>query len=173
MRHRLAFATLCLLLLAPLGCGGNSLGNGYSRKGENTYFRGKRIDRAGAHDIKEFAVIVRHPLKLCSDVDAASFRVLSQDYTADKNKVYYKWISGPRFWVVEISGADPATFEVLGLGLATLVALSVAMPAPAFAQKIRSQDIEQRWQLLEYRDLAGDTQLVPAGIGATVHDGIV
>lgn len=108
----------CLLTISLIsGCGEN-LGEGYSRKGEFIYYKGKRIDKSGANDISEFAVIARRKLTLCSNVDAASFEVLSQDYTKDKNKVYYKWISGSRFWVVEVPGADSETFEVLGLSLA-------------------------------------------------------
>lgn len=32
--------------------------------------------------------------------------------------VHYMWIGGPDFWVVEIPGADPATFAVLGFNIA-------------------------------------------------------
>lgn len=114
------FRLVPLLSLAMItgSCAGEELGNGYSRQGDHIFFKSKRIDSAGAHDIDELAVIVGHKLTQCSNVDAASFRVFSQDYTGDKNKVYYKWISGPRFWVVELADADPATFKVLSLGLA-------------------------------------------------------
>ena len=95
-----------------------ALDHGYSRRGKFIYFRNKRIDEAGSHDIDDFAVAVRHKLKLASDVDADSFQVLSREYTKDKNKVYYKWISPGRFWVVEVPGADPATFEAVAFELA-------------------------------------------------------
>jgi hypothetical protein len=97
---------------------GEDLGHGYSRKGENIYFQGHRIDQAGRDDIDKFAKVVGHPLTLCKDVDAASFVALSGEYTKDKNKVYYKWISPGRFWVVELADADPTTFAVLDFNLA-------------------------------------------------------
>jgi hypothetical protein len=107
------------ILVFCISCSGDQeLGHGYTREGEFIYFEGKRIDREGAHDLDEFAVIVGHELTLANEVDAATFQGLSEDYSKDENKVYYKWISGPRFWVVEIPGADPATFEPLGLALA-------------------------------------------------------
>jgi hypothetical protein len=94
------------------------LGHGYTRKAGHIYFEGRRIDQEGRHDIDRFAKAVGHPLTLCKDVDAASFAALSRDYTKDKNKVYYRWISPGRFWVVELPTADPATFAVLDSDLA-------------------------------------------------------
>ncbi|MFW6151832.1 MAG: DKNYY domain-containing protein [Verrucomicrobiota bacterium] len=105
------FVSGCLLTGEPLG-------HGYSRSREYILFEGKRIDREGRHDIDEFADAVGHPLKLCSAVDSASFVVLNEDYTKDKNRVYYKWISPGRFWIVELVGADPTTFESLDSDLA-------------------------------------------------------
>ncbi len=40
-------------------------------------------------------------------------QALSEEYTKDKGKVYYKWISDDRFWVVELPLADVQTFEVI------------------------------------------------------------
>ena len=97
---------------------GDSLGNGYSRRGDIIFYNGKRIDKSGTGNIDRFATIVGHKLTLCSNVDAESFKVLSEEYTADKNKVYYKWISGRAFWVVELPKADPQSFKALGPGLA-------------------------------------------------------
>lgn len=95
------------------------LGEGYSQRGESIYFNGQRIDQAGSRDIDDFAKAVGHKLKLCTDVDADSFEVLSREYTRDRNKVYYKWISpGSRFWVVELPDADPKTFEAIAFELA-------------------------------------------------------
>ena len=94
------------------------LGHGYSRKGGHILFEGQRIDEAGRHDIDRFAKTVGYPLTLCKDVDAPSFVALSRDYSKDKNKVYYRWISPGRFWVVELSDADPGTFAVLDSDLA-------------------------------------------------------
>lgn len=95
-----------------------SLGHGYQRSGGHILFKGKRIDREGRRDIDEFARDVGHPLTLCRDVDAASFEPLSEEYSKDKHRVYYKWISPGRFWVVELPDADPDTFTVLDFNLA-------------------------------------------------------
>lgn len=94
------------------------LGHGYARQGRSILFSGKRIDQEGAHDIERFAKAAGRKLTLCNNVDAASFQPLSDEYTKDKNKVYYKWISPGRFWVVELPEADAVSFEVLGFNLA-------------------------------------------------------
>ncbi len=95
-----------------------SLGHGYSRRGEHIYFKDERIDQAGADTLKDFERGFGRDLVLAHDVDAASFAALSEEYAKDKNKVYYKWISPGRFWVVVIPDADPATFEVMDFSLA-------------------------------------------------------
>ena len=115
----IAFAAVLLTLVyfgydAPR----TSVGNGYARDERYVFFKGERIDQAGQHDIEKFARAVGHPLTLCKDVDAPSFVSMSEEYSKDKNKVYFKWISPGRFWVVELAGADPATFAVLDSGLA-------------------------------------------------------
>jgi serine/threonine protein kinase len=97
---------------------GDVLGHGYTRVGEFIYFDGQRIDQAGKRDIDEFAQFIGQDLTLCSDVDASSFKALSEEYTKDKNKAYYKWISPGRFWVVELPKADVKSFEVIGFNLA-------------------------------------------------------
>lgn len=97
---------------------GEVLGNGYVRKGAFIYFDGQRIDQAGKDDIDQFADFTELELSLAEDVDAASFKALSEEYTKDKNKVYYKWISPGRFWVVQLPQADVSSFEVLGFNFA-------------------------------------------------------
>lgn len=94
------------------------LKHGYRRRGNVIYSNNQRIDQAGADDIDAFAKAVGHKLKLASNVDADSFRVLSREYTCDKNSVYYRWISPGRFWIVEVPGADPKTFRAVGFELA-------------------------------------------------------
>jgi hypothetical protein len=117
-RHtRFSIFLFCFAFLAA-ECTAEDLGKGYSRKGGFVFFEGKRIDQEGAHDIKKFSRAAGRKLTLCSKVDAASFEVLSEEYTKDKNKVYYKWISPGRFWVVELPKADAATFESVGFNLA-------------------------------------------------------
>ena len=59
-------------------CTAEDLGKGYSRKGEFIFFKGKRIDQEGAHDIDKFSRAARQKLTLCSNVEAVSFKVLSE-----------------------------------------------------------------------------------------------
>ncbi|HMO16108.1 MAG TPA: DKNYY domain-containing protein [Pirellulaceae bacterium] len=94
------------------------LGHGYSRLGEFIFFDKQRIDQAGKEDFDKFIKAADLNLSQCADVDAASFKALSEQYTKDKNKVYYKWISPGRFWVVELPLADVPSFEVIGFNLA-------------------------------------------------------
>lgn len=94
------------------------LEHGYTRIGKYILFKGKRIDKEGAHDLDRFARLIPRKLKLASNVDAASFAALSNGYTKDKNMVYYKWISPGRFWVCELPEADPETFESVAFNLA-------------------------------------------------------
>jgi hypothetical protein len=65
------------------------LGHGYQRQGAFICFDGQRIDQAGQDDLEEFAQTVGYELTLCHDVDVASFKALSEEYTKDKNNVYY------------------------------------------------------------------------------------
>ncbi len=94
------------------------LGHGYSRQGDFIYFNQQRIDQAGEEDFDRFAKSAHLKLKQCADVDAVSFKALSEEYTKDKQKVYYKWISSNRFWVVELPLADAKSFEVINSNLA-------------------------------------------------------
>lgn len=95
-----------------------SLGHGYSRRGDHIYFEGVRIDQAGRETLAGFQRTLGRRLTLANNVDAATFTALSEEYSKDKNTVYYKWISPGLFWVVEIPNADPATFEVIDSNLA-------------------------------------------------------
>ena len=111
---------LGLLLSLFSGCveKGEPIGHGYSRSGNLIYFEGKRIDRAGGSQIHKFSKSIGRLLTLCSNLDADSFEVLSEEYSKDKNMVYYKWISPGKFWVVEMPDADPGSFELLDMNLA-------------------------------------------------------
>ena len=95
-----------------------SLGHGYSRHGDYIYFEGVRIDQAGRETLEGFQRTLGRRIVLANDVDAASFIALSEEYSKDRDTVYYKWISPGRFWVVMIPNADPATFEVMDFNLA-------------------------------------------------------
>lgn len=94
------------------------LGHGYTRQGDFIYFDKQRIDQAGKKDFDRFAKTANLKVSQCTDVDAASFKALSEEYTKDKNKVYYKWISNEHFWVVELPLADAQSFEVISANLA-------------------------------------------------------
>ncbi len=94
------------------------LGHGYSRQGDFIFFDKQRIDQAGRQDFDRFAKATNLKWTQCANVDAASFKALSEEYTKDKNKVYYKWISPGRYWVVELPLADVSSFEVIGFNLA-------------------------------------------------------
>jgi len=111
-------ALLCLLA-SPMGCSAaEDLGHGYTRKGEHIFYAGKRIDQEVPHDLDFLKSFLKRELTIPKAVDAVSFEALSKDYSKDQSKVYYRWIRGAKFWVVEIADADPATFEVLGTALA-------------------------------------------------------
>lgn len=94
------------------------LGHGYARQGDFIFFDQQRIDQAGREDFDKFARFANLKASQCKDVDAASFKALSEEYTKDKNKVYYKWISPGRFWVIELPLADIKSFEVIDSNLA-------------------------------------------------------
>ncbi len=94
------------------------LGHGYSRQEDFIYFNKQRIDQAGKEDFERFAKSTNLKLRQSTEVDALSFKALSEEYTKDKNKVYYKWISDGLFWVVELPLADAKSFEVINSNLA-------------------------------------------------------
>jgi hypothetical protein len=94
------------------------LGHSYSRKGDFIFFDKQRIDQAGGEDFDKFAKATNPALTQCANIDAASFKALSEEYSKDKNKVYYKWVSQKRYWVVELPFADAVSFEVIGFNLA-------------------------------------------------------
>lgn len=99
-----------------------SLGHGYMLRGEHIHFvggsstgvdGGTRIDKPSKANIKGFQDALDQPLPLCSSPDAASFEALSEEYSRDRNKVYYKWISPGKFLVIELHGADVESFRAL------------------------------------------------------------
>ncbi|OUT53907.1 MAG: hypothetical protein CBB71_23525 [Rhodopirellula sp. TMED11] len=130
-RRFLQRAVVCVCLtgvLCPLVDAEDNLGLGYVRRGDAIHFvggeknantgEGTRIDQPGKGVIFGFRRAMTRPVKLCAAPDAASFEVLSEEYTRDKNKVYYKWISPGRFLMIELPNADPMTFAVVGSNLA-------------------------------------------------------
>jgi hypothetical protein len=94
------------------------LGFGYTRSGKSVCFEGKRIDQESQRTVKRFAKEMelernRHEWKLCDDFDTDSFEAISEQYTKDKNNVYFKNITPGHFWITVLEHADPATFAVI------------------------------------------------------------
>jgi hypothetical protein len=98
------------------------LGHGYTRHGEDIYFDGggvtgldgeKRIDSPSKENVEGFEKSLGRKVTLCTELDGATFVPLSEEYSRDQNRVYYKWISPGRFLVIELPKADVASFEVL------------------------------------------------------------
>ena len=111
---------IALPLLASLtGCSGRTgsgaeeLGYGYSRKDGSVYYTGKRINQDVPQDLAFLERFLRRKLTIPTNVDAARFQVLSKQYNKNKDRVYYRWVRETKFWFVEISGADSASFEYL------------------------------------------------------------
>ena len=112
---------LALLIFAS-GCTSQTareqVGHGYSREGHFIFYGDRRIDTEIPKDLDFLRSFLGRELTIARDIDAASFEALSNKYSKDKFNVYYRWIRGTKFWVVEIPGADPSTFKALGLSLA-------------------------------------------------------
>ncbi len=95
------------------------MGFGYVRRGDKIHFEGggktgidsTRIDEPSKRNIFGFSHALGRQLSVCSSLDAASFKPWSEEYSRDKNRVYYKWISPGRFLVVELPEADVASFK--------------------------------------------------------------
>ncbi len=94
------------------------LGHGYTRQGDLIYFNGQRIDQTERKDLDRIAKSNNLKLTPCTGVDAVSFKALGEEYTKDKNKVYYKWFDADRPCFFELPLADPKSFEVIGFSLA-------------------------------------------------------
>lgn len=115
-----AFALVSVLCL-PAWAADEDLGFGYVRRGDHIHFisdaktgtgtEGTRIDRPSQENIDGFSRALSHKIKVCQSPDAASFKPLSEEYSRDKNTVYYKWISPGRFLLVELPQADVTTFK--------------------------------------------------------------
>lgn len=104
------------------------LGHGYVRRDGAIHFIGGGITGTGADATRidtPSAALLRKavrskfgPFKTAEGLDVASFEALSEEYTRDKNRVYYKVISPGEFIVIQLPQADPASFKVLGDQLA-------------------------------------------------------
>lgn len=103
------------------------LGHGYVRRDGAVHFIGGGITGTGADATRIdmpspqlLRKVIRSqfgPFKTAEGLDVASFEVLSETYTRDKNRVYYKVVSNDEFIVIALPEADPASFELLEGGL--------------------------------------------------------
>lgn len=132
------------------------LGFGYARRGAEIHFEGggtnangtTRIDMPSQENVEGFTRALGRAVHVCGSLDALSFEALSEEYSRDKNMVYYKWISPGRFLVVELPGADVATFRPINFAYAidenSIWHLDRAIPNsyPTTATLIDSQTIK-------------------------------
>lgn len=118
----LACCVAVLSVLTPGVQAQTPLGHGYTRDGDHIHFEGggatgpnggTRIDAPSKENINGFQRAMGRKLTLCTNLDAATFEPLSVEYSRDRDRVYYKWISPGRFLVIELPQADVASFEVL------------------------------------------------------------
>jgi hypothetical protein len=104
------------------------LGHGYVRRDGAIHFIGggitgtganaTRIDTPSPRLLRKVVDSKFGPFKTAEGLDVASFEALCEEYTRDKNRVYYKVISNEEFIVIVLPEADPASFELLGGELA-------------------------------------------------------
>lgn len=103
------------------------LGHGYVRRDGAIHFIGggttgtganaTRIDMPSPRLLRKVVASQFGPFKTAEGLDAASFEALSEFYTRDKNRVYYKVISNDDFIVIQLPKADPASFNLSADGL--------------------------------------------------------
>lgn len=104
------------------------LGHGYVRRDGTIHFLGGGVTGAGpnetridtpSHPLVRKAVLSKFgPFKTAEGLDAATFKPLSDTYSKDKNRVYYKVVSNGEFIVIVLQNADPDSFELLDGSLA-------------------------------------------------------
>jgi hypothetical protein len=109
---------------SPTLPGDVDLGHGYVRRAGAIHFIGggitgtgadvTRIDMPSPKLLKKVVMSKFGPFKTAEGLDVASFAALSETYTRDENRVYYKVISNDEFIVIVLPEADPASFELLG-----------------------------------------------------------
>jgi hypothetical protein len=99
------------------------LGHGYVRRDGTIHFIGGGITGTGPNETRidtpspallRKAILSKFgPFKTAEGLDATTFKPLSDTYSKDKNRVYYKVISGGEFIVIVLPSADPGSFELL------------------------------------------------------------
>ncbi len=172
------------------GCGTQDkedLGFGYDRRGNHIYFTnttsrnsvGTRIDNPPNAVLRTFESLLGSQLVPCKSLDAATFEALSEEYTRDKNKVYFKWISPGVFLVVELQGADPATFKPLNYKYAvdknSIWFMDSAIPGsdPATATLLSDQIVQDKFRIYsngEPSNHPNATSIRPVGSDYYVDD---
>ena len=70
------------------------LGYNYNRDLDFVYYRGERIDQTTPKDIEFLRSYLKRPLVTPANADCRSFEPLSEQYSKDKNRVYFRWIRG-------------------------------------------------------------------------------
>jgi hypothetical protein len=103
------------------------LGHGYVRRDGAIHFIGGGITGTGANatriDMPSPQLLRKvtrshfGPFKTAEGLDAASFEALSEVYSRDKNRVYYKFAFDDSFIVYPLPEADPASFNLFTAGL--------------------------------------------------------
>ena len=128
------------------------LGFGYHRRDQHIHFEGggrtgtdsTLIDQPSRMNVDGFSRALGRKPSVCKALDAATFEPLSEEYSRDKDMVYYKWISPGRFLVVELPQADVASFKPINFAHAvdktTIWYLDRPIPDsdPASAKGIRN-----------------------------------
>lgn len=99
------------------------LGHGYVRRDGTIHFLGggvtgtgpneTRIDTPSPALIRKAVLSKFGPFKTAEGLDATTFKPLSDTYSKDKNRVYYKVVSNGEFIVIVLQNADPGSFELL------------------------------------------------------------
>jgi hypothetical protein len=99
------------------------LGQGYVRRDGAIHFIGggitgtgadaTRIDTPSPQLLKKVVDSRFGSFKTAEGLDVASFEVLSEEYTRDKDRVYFKVISTGEFIVIVLPDADPKSFDLL------------------------------------------------------------
>lgn len=90
------------------------LGGGTTGYGENA----TRIDMPSPQLLKDVVRAQFGSFQTAEGLDVATFEALSEEYSRDKDRVYFKVISPGIFLVIVVQGADPASFEALDFNLA-------------------------------------------------------
>ena len=104
------------------------LGHGYVKRDGAIHFIGGGVTGVGANatriDMPSPALLKKvvdsqyGPFKTAEGLDVASFKAISETYTCDEKRVYFKVISPGEFIVIVLPDADPASFEVLATHVA-------------------------------------------------------